>query len=120
MFDGAYEFRMAGGVRLELTGEVRGRFVEADRAVEIGARHEDWRTADTEGHNSQAAEARFWERSQYVGEGHVFVDGCTGSAMEEAMISYSTAADAARKEERTTTTTTTLIKSKLKLYIQML
>lgn len=50
---------MADWVRLALSGEALGRFEEVDRAVEDGARHEDWKTADTEGHNSLAVEARF-------------------------------------------------------------
>ncbi|TID15273.1 hypothetical protein E6O75_ATG08526 [Venturia nashicola] len=89
-FDGVYEFRMADCVRFTL-----GRVVGADEAAEDGARHEALRTADTDGHNSLAAEAMFWGRSQCgVRSGNVFVER-TGSAIEEAMISCSTAADAA-------------------------
>lgn len=74
--------------------------MDMDGEVEVGARHEPCRTVDTEGHSSPAAEARFWERKLICFPRTMISVERTGSAMEEAMLQKSTAADAAGKKGR--------------------
>jgi len=86
-------------IRLKLDDEIWGRFVDAGGDVRVGVRHEPCRTADTDGHNSPTAEAKFYSKVSIWSAMAIFVER-TGSAIDDAMIQRALAADAAGKKGR--------------------